>query len=65
MKRPIAACFFAVLTFAAKAQKSYDASLIPKDLLAYASSVVRDEEVTIEVKDLDNAIYHVCGEFSC
>ncbi|MGN6397385.1 MAG: DUF3857 domain-containing protein [Mucilaginibacter sp.] len=59
MKRPIAACFFAVLTFAAKAQKSYDASLIPKDLLPYASSVVRDEEITIEVKDLDNAIYHV------
>lgn len=52
-------CFFAVLAFTAKAQQNYDASLIPKDLLPYASSVVRDEEMTIEVKDLDNAVYHI------
>ena len=44
---------------AASAQNNYDASLIPKDLLPYASAVVRNEEITIEVKDLDNAIYHV------
>jgi len=59
MKVLIAVCFFAGLTFAAKAQQNYDASLIPKDLLPYASSVVRNEEMTIEVKDLDNAVYHI------
>jgi hypothetical protein len=41
------------------AQNNYDASLISKDLLPYASAVVRNEEVTIEVKDLDNTVYHV------
>jgi len=50
MKVLIAVCFFAGLTFAAKAQQNYDASLIPKDLLPYASSVVRNEEMTIEVR---------------
>jgi len=40
------------------AQNNYDASLISKDLLPYASAVVRNEEVTIDVKDLDNVIYH-------
>lgn len=41
------------------AQKNYDASLISKDLLPYASAVIRNEEVSIEVKGLDNVIYHV------
>ncbi len=41
------------------AQNNYDASLIPKDLLLYASAVVRNEEVTTEVKDLDNVIHRV------
>ncbi len=44
---------------ASKAQQNYDASLIPKELLPYAGAVVRDNEVSIEVKDLDNAVYHV------
>src|SRR5471030_3340689 len=48
-----------VLSTMLKAQNNYDASLIAKDLLPYASAVVRNEEVTIEVKDLDNTIYHV------
>jgi len=38
---------------------NYDASLIPKNLLPYASAVVRNEETTMEVKDLANVIYHV------
>lgn len=59
MRGFIGFCCLAALTFTAKAQQNYDASLISKDLLPYASSVVRNEEVTIEVKDLDNAIYHV------
>lgn len=43
----------------ASAQNNYDASLISKDLLPYASAVVRDEEITTEVKDVDNVFYHV------
>ncbi|WP_255496291.1 DUF3857 domain-containing protein [Mucilaginibacter sp. FT3.2] len=43
----------------AKAQENYATSLIPKELLSYASAVVRNEEVNIEVKDLDNTFYHV------
>ncbi|ASU34455.1 DUF3857 domain-containing protein [Mucilaginibacter xinganensis] len=50
---------FASLSSMANAQQNYAANLISKDLLPYASSVVRNEEVTIEVKDLDNALYHV------
>ncbi len=41
------------------AQTNYDASLIPKDLLRYASAVIRNEEITTEVKELDNVSYHV------
>jgi transglutaminase-like putative cysteine protease len=41
------------------AQVNYEASLIPKDLLPYASAVIRNEESSVEVKDLDNVIYHV------
>lgn len=44
---------------AALAQNNYDSALIPKELLPYASAVVRDEETSIEVKDLDNVIYHI------
>ncbi|OOQ59580.1 DUF3857 domain-containing protein [Mucilaginibacter pedocola] len=47
------------LTTGANAQQNYDVSLIPKDLLPYASAVVRNEEVNIEVKDDDNTVYHV------
>ncbi|GAA4307573.1 hypothetical protein GCM10023149_01150 [Mucilaginibacter gynuensis] len=36
----------------------YIASDIPKALLPYASAVVRNNEVSIEVKDLNNTIYH-------
>ena len=48
-----------LISIAAFAQTNYDASLIPKDLLRYASVVVRNEEITTEVKDLDNVSYHV------
>ncbi|HEY0246074.1 MAG TPA: DUF3857 domain-containing transglutaminase family protein [Mucilaginibacter sp.] len=40
------------------AQQNYDASLISKDLLTYASAVIRNQEINVEVKDLDNVIYH-------
>jgi hypothetical protein len=50
-------CLLAFVKFA-NAQ-NYDASLISKDLLPYASAVVRNKEVSIEVKDLDNTIYRI------
>jgi len=39
-------------------QKPYDASLISKDLLPYASAVVRNQQIDIEVKDINTTIYH-------
>jgi hypothetical protein len=48
-----------LLSSAVYAQQSYSASTIPKDLLPYASSVVRNEDVNIEVKAIDNVIYHI------
>ncbi|MCO5948991.1 DUF3857 domain-containing protein [Mucilaginibacter flavidus] len=59
MRGFIIAGFLTVCWVSVNAQQNYDASLIPKELLPYASSVVRNEEVTIEVKDLDNMVYHV------
>src|SRR5579864_2161260 len=41
------------------AQENYDISLLPKNLMPYASAVVRNEEITTEVKDLDYSTYHV------
>jgi hypothetical protein len=51
-------CLLMVITFA-NAQADYNASLISKDLLPYASAVIRNKDVTIEVKDADNTIYHI------
>jgi transglutaminase-like putative cysteine protease len=51
-------CLLMLITFA-NAQADYNASLIPKDLLPYASAVIRNKDVTIEVKDADNTIYHI------
>jgi transglutaminase-like putative cysteine protease len=51
-----------VITFASvcvKAQSVYTAASIPKELLPYASAVVRNEVITTEVKAVDNVIYHV------
>lgn len=41
------------------AQENYNATAIPKNLLPYASAVVRNREETIEVKSLDNTTYHI------
>lgn len=49
---------FSIAALSASAQQNYDASLIPKELLPYASSVVRNDETSVEIKDLDNVIYH-------
>ncbi|MEO6521071.1 MAG: DUF3857 domain-containing protein [Mucilaginibacter sp.] len=48
----------AILAFTASAQQKYDVSQIPKDLLAHASAVIRNDETTIEVKDLNSVNGH-------
>jgi hypothetical protein len=40
-------------------QKQYDVSQISKDILPYASAVVREQEVSIDVKDLNTTLYHI------
>jgi len=42
-----------------KGQSNYASNQIPKDLLPYASVVVRNDESTVEIKDLDNVVYHL------
>jgi transglutaminase-like putative cysteine protease len=59
MKRILIVLPLLLLCTIAIAQNNYDVSLIPKELLPYASAVVRNEEITTEVKDLDNMTYHV------
>ncbi|MDR3696072.1 DUF3857 domain-containing protein [Mucilaginibacter sp.] len=41
------------------AQENYDASLIPKELLQHASSVIRDQQMSVRVESLDNTIVQV------
>ena len=53
-----ALCAFVNLATAYAQQNPYDASLIDKSLLPYASVVVRDQEEDIEVKDLNTTICH-------
>lgn len=43
----------------AGAQDNYDASLIPKELLAHASTVIRDQQLSVRVESLDNTIVQV------
>lgn len=50
---------FLICTVTSKAQQNFDSSLIPKELLPYASAVVRNKDELVEVKDLDNVVYHV------
>jgi len=51
--------FLLLLATLANAQDNYDVSLIDKSLLPYASAVVRNQTVNIEVKDADNTVYHI------
>ncbi|MBD1394747.1 DUF3857 domain-containing protein [Mucilaginibacter glaciei] len=51
--------FLLLLNTIVLAQADYKADRISKDLLPYASAVIRNKDVTIEVKDLDNTIYHI------
>lgn len=59
MKRILTALFLLSAVTCVKAQDNYDTSLIPNDLLPYAGAVVRNEETTVEVKDLDYTLCHV------
>jgi transglutaminase-like putative cysteine protease len=56
----IALTFFLLAGYIkASAQQSYDASLIPKELLPYARAVIRDKEEEVEISGLDNTTYHI------
>ncbi|HJP64246.1 MAG TPA: DUF3857 domain-containing protein [Mucilaginibacter sp.] len=57
--RRVLFCLLLLTCGRASAQNNYAASLIPKELLSYASAVVRDEEITTEVKEPDNVTMHV------
>lgn len=57
--KPAIIFFLLVLCLSVNAQQNYDAASIPKELLPYASSVIRNEETDVEVKDLDNVVTHV------
>jgi hypothetical protein len=48
-----------LLSGIAKAQQNYDAALIPKELLAYSTAVIRNCDESMEVKDLDNTVYRL------
>lgn len=48
-----------LIGLSANGQTTYEAATIPKDLLPYASAVVRKMEVVTEVKDLNNTFHHV------
>jgi transglutaminase-like putative cysteine protease len=50
---------FTVASVSVRAQNVYTAASIPKDLLPYASAVVRNDVISTEVKAVDNVIYHV------
>ena len=47
-----------LVTALANAQVNYDVSLISKELLPYASAVIRNQSVYTEVKD-NNTLYHI------
>lgn len=59
MKRLLALSLFITCAVAAKAQQSYDVSLIPKQLLPYASSVVRYSDEVVEVSDIGLQTYRI------
>lgn len=59
MKRILLLPLLVLTIKVASAQNNYAVSSISKELLSYASAVVRNQEVTIEVKEPDNVWYHI------
>jgi len=54
-------CYSLLLLFCTStvyAQQNYDVSLIPKELLSHANAVVRHDETTVTVKNLDDVTQH-------
>ncbi|WP_345953050.1 DUF3857 domain-containing transglutaminase family protein [Mucilaginibacter sp. PAMB04168] len=58
MKRLKLTLVLGIIACQSYAQARYEVAAIAKDLLPYASAVVRNMEVTTEVKDLTNTTYH-------
>jgi transglutaminase-like putative cysteine protease len=58
MKRLFIFLFLLSVINRVDAQVNYNVSLIPKDLLPYASAVIRDQNVSTEVKD-NSTYYHI------
>lgn len=50
---------FILTSVSLKAQQNYDVGLIPRDLLAHASAVIRNNEIIVEVKSLDGVNEHI------
>jgi len=59
IKHIISICCLLLICKLAFAQQNYDVSLISKDLLPYASAVVRTDELNVEVQDLTSTIVRV------
>ncbi|MBS7565269.1 DUF3857 domain-containing transglutaminase family protein [Mucilaginibacter sp. Bleaf8] len=59
MKLILSLLLLAALITPAAAQNNYEIAAIPKDLLPYASAVVRKMDERTEVKSLDNTVYHL------
>ncbi|TWR26866.1 DUF3857 domain-containing protein [Mucilaginibacter achroorhodeus] len=59
MRRVLTFLFCLFFAGVAMAQANYAVSAIPKDLLPYASAVVRNQNVVTEIKDPANTIYRI------
>jgi transglutaminase-like putative cysteine protease len=51
--------FISVSAIASAQENIYDPGSVPKQLMPYASAVVRNSQEAVEIKDLDNTIYYV------
>jgi hypothetical protein len=48
-----------LLALGAKAQQNYDVSLIPKELMSYANTVIRYSDESVEVRSFNSQLYHI------
>jgi len=58
MKQGLLFFSFLMAVSGLRAQQNYPAVAIPKELLSYASAVIRYQETNVEVKDFDNVLTH-------
>ncbi|MBL4674973.1 MAG: DUF3857 domain-containing transglutaminase family protein [Mucilaginibacter sp.] len=59
MKRVYSLLMLLLPAIVSKGQDNYAVNLISKDLLPYASAVIRNQSVITEIKDAGNTIYHI------